>query len=110
MQPFARFLLTFSCALLLKAPAFANPTDEITRALTVNGAASVSAAQPRQFRKAFTALTLRVPPRNLPDYVVAAIGLRPDLSANTVAIAVRAAARNWESKPELLCSLVERIV
>ena len=110
MQPFARLLLTFSCALLLNAPAFANPTEEITRAVAVNGVATASAAQPQQFLKAFTAVTLRVPPRTLPDYVVAAINLRPDLTANAVAVAVRAAARNLESKPELLCSVVERIV
>jgi hypothetical protein len=110
MQPFARLLLTFSCALLLSAPAFANPTDEITRAVTVNGVATVSAAQPQQFVKAFTAVTLRVPPRSLPDYVIAASNLRPDLTANAVAVAIKAAARNCESKPELLRTLAERIV
>lgn len=110
MQPFARLLLTFGCALLLAAPAFANPTEEITRAVTVNGIADVSAARPRQFLKAFTAVALRVQPRDLPDYVIAAINLRPDLTPNAVAVAVKTAVRNWESKPELLCPLIERIV
>src|ERR1044072_7535276 len=110
MQPLARLLLTFSCALLLSAPAFANPADEITRAVTVNGVSEVSAATHRQFLKAFTAVALRVQPRDLPDYVIAAINLRPDLTPNAVAVAVKAAGRNWESKPELLCPLIERIV
>jgi len=110
MQPFARLLLTFSCALLWNATAFATPTDEITRAVTVNGAANVTTAQPKQFLKAFTAVTLRVSPRSLPDYVIAASNLRPDLTANAVAVAVKAAAKNWGSKSELLCPLAERIV
>jgi len=110
MQPFARLLLTLSCALLISAPAFANPTEEITRAVSVNGVTDVSAASPRQFAKAFTAVALRVPPRDLPDYVIAAINLRPDLTPRAVAVAVKAATRNWESKSELLCPLIERIV
>lgn len=110
MQPYARLLLTLSCALLLSAPAFANPTEEISRAVTVNGVADVSSARPRQFLKAFTAVALRVPPRDLPDYVTAAIQLRPELAPNAVAIAVKAAVKNFESKPELVCSLAERIV
>jgi hypothetical protein len=110
MQPFARLILTLSCALLIAAPAFANPTEEITRAVTVTGVADVSAARPRQFLKAFTAVALRVQPRDLPDYVTAAINLRRELAPNAVAVAVKAAVKNRESKAELLCPLIERIV
>jgi hypothetical protein len=110
MRPFARLLLTFSCTALLSAPAFANPAEEITQAVTANGVSEISAARPGQFLKAFTAVALRVQPRDLPGYVIAAINLRPDLTPNSVAIAVKAAVRNSESKPELLCSLIERIV
>lgn len=110
MRPFARLLLTFTCALLLSAPAFANPAEEITRAVAVNGVTDVSSAPRGQFLKAFTAVALRVQPRDLPDYVIAAVNLRPDLTANEVGIAVKAAAKNWEAKPELLCPLLERIV
>src|SRR5689334_16334478 len=89
---------------------FATPADEITRAVTVNGVSDVARARPRRFVKAFAAVTLRVPPRDLPDYVVAAINLRPDLAANVVAVAVKASVKNWETKPQLLCLMIERIV
>ena len=106
----AKVLVAVACAGFLVTTAFANPVDEIKRAVNANGVAEVSQARPRDFVKAFTSVVLRVQPRDLPDYVIAAINLRPDLAPNAVAIAVKAAAKNWEGKPEALCLMIERIV
>jgi hypothetical protein len=109
-RPF-NFLLLAACGVtLLTTSAFANPTEEITRAVAVSGVSDVSQASPRRFMKALNAVALRVPPRELPDYVVAAINLRPDLAPNIVAIAIKAAVRNLEAKPAVLCGMIERIV
>jgi hypothetical protein len=88
----------------------ATPTDEITRAVAANGVSDVSQARPRQFVKAFNAVALRTTPRELPDYVVAAVNLRPDLAPNVVAVAVKAAVKNSEAKPQMLCAIIDRIV
>lgn len=106
-----RNLALVLCTSLLSAvSALANPTDEIIRAVAANGVSDISQARPRQFVKAFNAIALRTPPRDLPDYVVAATNLRPDLAPNVVAVAIKAAVKNWEAKPQLLCALIERIV
>ncbi|MFN2623425.1 MAG: hypothetical protein ABR611_11320 [Chthoniobacterales bacterium] len=89
---------------------FATPAEEITRAVEANGVSDVSQAQPRQFVKAFAAVTFRVQPRDLPNYVVGAINLRPDLAPSVVAVAVKAARKNRETQPQLLCAMIERIV
>jgi hypothetical protein len=78
--------------------------------VTVTGAADVSQARPRQFVKAFTAIALRVPPREVPDYVIAAINLRPDLAPNVVGVAIKSAVKNSEANPAALCAMIERIV
>jgi hypothetical protein len=101
--------LLCACA-WLAVPAFATPAEEIARAIQANGVSDVSKARPRQFVKAFTAVTFRVQPRDLPDYVVGAINLRPDLAPNVVAVAVKAAVKNSETRPQLLCALIEHIV
>jgi hypothetical protein len=103
-------LLTVCTLALLGASAFALPTEEITRAVAVHGVSDVSLAQPKQFLKAFTAVALRTQPRELPDYVIAAINLRPDLSPKIVAVAIKAAVRNCEGKPATLCVMIDRIV
>jgi hypothetical protein len=103
-------LLVASSSVLLSTSALALPADEITRAVAVNGVSDISQARPRQFVKAFSAVALRVQPRDLPDYVVAAVNLRPNLAPNVVAVAVKAAVKNWEAKPEALCAIIERIV
>ena len=105
-----KHLLLACASILLSTSAFATPAEEITSAVAVNGAGDVSQARPRQFVKAFTAVALRVPPRELPDYVVAAINLRPDLAPNVVAVAIKSALKNWEAKPAALCGMIERIV
>jgi hypothetical protein len=104
------FLLVTCGSALLATSAFANPAEEISRAVAANGAADVSKAPPVQFMKAFAAVAFRVQPRDLPDYVIAAVNLRPDLTQNIVAVAVKAAVNNWEAKPEVLCVMIERIV
>jgi hypothetical protein len=106
-----RNALLILCGLaLLSASALATPTEEITRAVAVNGVSDVSLAQPKQFLKAFTAVAFRAQPRELPDYVIAAVNLRPDLSPRIVAVAIRAAVKNWEAKPEALCAMIDRII
>lgn len=99
------------CSLvLLSVPALATPAEEINRAVAANGVSNVSQARPRQFLKAFTAVALRTSPRELPDYVIAAINLRPDLAPNIAAAAIKAGVKTWEDKPETLCPIVERII
>ncbi len=106
-----QFLVLALCGSILLGPsAFATPTEEITRAVAANGVSDVSQARPRQFVKAFNAVALRTPPRELPDYVTAAINLRPDLAPNLVAIAIKAAVKNWEAKPAALCGMIDRIM
>lgn len=118
MQVFPRFsrwttvrvpLLVLCALVFLTASAFATPATEISSAVAVNGVADVSAARPRQFLKAFTSVTMRAEPRQLPDYVIAAINLRSDLAPNIVAVAIKAAVKNWAGKPRALCALIERI-
>jgi hypothetical protein len=94
---------------LLAAPAVATPAEEITQAVAANSI-DVSAARPKQFLKAFTAVALRTQPRELPDYVTAAITIRPDLGPNIVAVAIKAAVKNWEEKPAALCAMIDRII
>ena len=53
---------------------------------------------------------MRVEPRDLPAYVAGAINLRADLTPNVVAVAVKTAVKNWQTKPQLLCAMIERIV
>lgn len=108
-KAFLRSLILCGCA-LLATPVFANPADEIARAVAANGVSDVSQARPRQFVKAFASVTLRVQPRDLPNYVVGAINLRPDLAPNVVAVAIKAATKNWQAKPQLLCAMIDRIV
>jgi hypothetical protein len=106
-----RSLLAVVCATaLLHVPAFALPTDEITRAVTATGASDVSSAGPRQFIKAFTAVALRAPARELPDYVTAAVNLRPAIAPNIVAVAIKAAVKHRGEKTEALALLVDHII
>jgi hypothetical protein len=102
-------LVGFGCA-LLAARALGTPSEEITRAIEANGVTDVSQAHPRQIVRAFTALTFRVQARELPDYVIATINLRPDLAPNIVAVAVKATVKRSGMKPESLCLMIERIV
>ena len=46
----------------------------------------------------------------LPEYVVAAINLRPELAQNVVAVAIKSAVKNLEAKRGALCGMIERIV
>ena len=103
-------LLLLCASVLLRASAFATPTDEISRAVAANGVSDISQVRPRHFVKAFNAVALRISPRELPEYVAAAINLRPDLAPAVVAVAIKAAVKNWEAKPEMLCGMIERIV
>ena len=106
-----RSLLIALCgSILVTTSALATPAEEITRAVAANGVSDVSQARPHQFVKAFNAIALRTPPRDLPVYVTAAIDLRPDLAQNVVAVAIKAAVKNWEAKPAALCGMIDRIV
>lgn len=60
--------------------------------------------------QAFTAVALRAQPRELPNYVIAAINLRSDLAPNIVAVAIKAVVKNSEIKPGARCLLVDRII
>lgn len=105
-----KFALAVCGCVLVSSALFATPAEEITRAVAANGVSDVSQARPRQFAKAFTAVALGAHPRDLPQYVMAAVDLRPDLTPQTVAVAIKAAVKNWEGKSGPLCALVERII
>jgi hypothetical protein len=108
---FGRVAALTLCALaLLRASALATPGEEISRAVAVTGDTDVSAARPKHFLKAFASVALRAQPRELPNYVIAAVNLRPDLAPNIVAVAIKAAVKNSETKPGTLCLLIDRIV
>lgn len=103
-------MLVLSASAFLATSALATPAEEISRAVAVTGVGDVAAAHPKQFLKAFTAVAFRAQPRQLPDYVIAAINLRSDLAPNIVAVAIKAAVKNSEGKPGTLCALVDRII
>jgi len=103
-------LLLLSAPTFLATSAFANPAEEITHAVAAHGISDVSAAQPKQFLRAFTAIAFRAQPRDLPDYVIAAIDLRQELAPRIVAVAIKAAAKHWEGKPVALCAMIDRII
>lgn len=107
---FGNALLVACGVILFSAPAFATPTDDIVRAVAVSGAADVSQARPRQFLRAFTAIVSRTQPRDLPDYVAAAVTVRPDLSPKIVAVALKAAVQKLEAKQGALGAIAERII
>jgi hypothetical protein len=95
---------------LVVVSAFATPSEEISRAVAVTGAADVAAAHPKQFLKAFAAVAFRAQPRDLPKYVHAAVNLRSDLAPNIAAIAIKAVVKHSETKPAARCVLVDRII
>jgi len=107
---FRNVLLIVLGSVLSSGSSFATPTEDVTRAVLVSGVSDVSQAYPKQFLKAFTAVVLRTQPRDLPDYVVAAVNLRPDLSPKIVAVAVKAAVRKLESKQGAMRGIIDRIV
>jgi hypothetical protein len=109
-RSFYRVAALVLCASLVTASALATPAEEISRAVAVHGVTDVSAAHPKQFLKAFTAVALRAQPRELPDYVIAAINLRSDLAPNFAAIAIKAVVKNSEMKPGGRCVLIDRII
>jgi hypothetical protein len=90
--------------------AFATSGEEIANAVGAGASSDVSQARPNQFLRAFNAIALRAPARELPAYVSAAIDLRPDLSGRIVTVAVTAAIKHWETRPNALCQMIERIV
>lgn len=109
-RPAVRVSLLVLCAsALLTASASATPAEEISSAVVVHGVADITAAPPKQFLKAFTAVAMRAPPRELPDYVIAAINLRSDLAPNIVAVAIKAAVKNWEEMARARCAIIDRI-
>jgi hypothetical protein len=108
---FRNAALILCLSAVLPAAADGAPAEEIAKAVAVNnGVTDVAAARPKQFLKAFTSVALRANPRDLPDYVVAAINLRPDLASTIAAVAVKAAVKNWEGKPNALCAMINRII
>jgi hypothetical protein len=102
--------LVLCASAFLPASGVATPAEEISRAVTVNGVADVAAAHPKQFLQAFNAVALRTQPRELPNYVVAAIQLRTELAPNIAAVAINATVKNSKAKSGSRCALVDRII
>jgi hypothetical protein len=92
---------------LATGSSFALPNDEIKVAVIAGGAADVDHASRDTFMRAFTVVAHQVKPRDLPEYVAAAIQLRPDLTGRIVGRAVRIVAREDRRAS---CPLVTRIV
>jgi hypothetical protein len=109
-RSFHRVAALVLCASLVTASALATPAEEISGAVAVHGVTDVSAAQPKQFLKAFTAVAFRAQPRELPDYVSAAVNLRSELAPNIAAVAIKAVVKHSETKPAARCTLVDRII
>jgi hypothetical protein len=106
-----RSVALIACAsAFLAVSSFATPSEEITNAVAAGGSSDVSQTPSKQFLRAFNAVALRAPARELPAYVSAAIELRPGLSGKIVAVAVKAAIKHWETRPAALCQMIERIV
>lgn len=110
-RPGFRFVSLIVCAsAFLAASSFATPGDEIEKAVAAGGSSEVAQTHPNQLLRAFNAVALRAPARELPVYVSAAIELRPDLSGKIVAVAVKTAIKHWEARPNALCQMIQRIV
>jgi hypothetical protein len=110
-RPALRIVALIACvSAFLAVSSFAAPMDEIARAVAASGSSDFSQTPVNQFLRAFNAVVLRAPARELPAYVSAAIELRPDLSGKIVAVAVKAALKHWETRPNALCQMIERIV
>src|SRR6266566_1498203 len=62
--------------------------DELTRAVRVAGASSIDTATPEQFLRALNSLFVRSNPRQVCDYVAAAVSARPDLAERIVVAAL----------------------
>ena len=108
---FRRIAGVILCSLAFcTASSFATPVEEISRAVAVSGGQDVGSAHPKQFLKAFNAVALRTRPRELPNYVVAAISLRSELAPNITAVAIKAAVKNSKATPDSQCALVDRII
>ena len=107
-RPIAALIL---CSLAsFTASALATPAEEISRAVAVSGGEDAGSAHPKQFLKAFNAVALRARPRELPNYVIAAITLRSELTPNITAVAIKAAIKNSKATPDSRCVLVDRII
>lgn len=87
----------------------ATPTDAVNHAVHAGGAAQVVDATPDQFLGAYTAVITRANPRQLAEYVSAAIQLRPDLTPQIAAFSINTAARNTKTQ-QLLAAVADGIV
>jgi len=96
--------------ILLATTSVAAPTDDIRAALAAAGTTDIAHVSTGHFLRAFNAIALRVPPRDLPDYVVAAISIRPALSGGIVGVALTAALRHSESRQSSVQKVIDRIV
>ena len=82
-------------------------SDDLSAAVSAGDAADVAHVSQRIFLRGFTAVALRVKPRDLPGYVEAAVTMRPELAGKIVGRAVKMATRK---DPKSSCTLVARIV
>ena len=107
---FAGYLLSAAIVFLqLTSLVFASPADVIARAVYTGGATEITEARPEQILISYTAVLARLKLHQLPDYVTAAVRLRPDLAAEITSSSIRAAMRNARNR-QILDAVVERIV
>jgi hypothetical protein len=79
---------TFS-VVLLGTSAFAAPADEITQAVTANGAHNVRQSDQATFLQGYRSVLKKTTNEQLPSYLTAAIHLRPDLAGPITEASVR---------------------
>lgn len=84
----------------------AAPADDISRAVAAGGAASVEAATPVQFIKAYSSVLTRVDEQKFPQYVTAGTKLRPDLAPQITTATLRA----HRADPKDTCNWVDPII
>jgi hypothetical protein len=71
----------------LAHPLLASPSEEITKAVSADGATNVKQASPDRFLDAFATVLVGADKNNSAAYVSAAVKLRPDLKDSIVATA-----------------------
>jgi hypothetical protein len=100
-------LLVLLAFVLPTASSFATPADDIKAAIVAGGAPDISHAPRDIFLRGFTVVALRVKPRDLPDYVAAAIQMRPDFTRKIMFAALKIMARQDR---RLNCATVARMI
>jgi hypothetical protein len=105
-------------AFFLAAHAFAAPADEISHAVARHGAGDIRHADPAAFLKAYRSVLKKTANEQMPSYITAAIGLRPDLAGPITETSVHVWAahghgtdgRKILTDDQISCDEIDRII